>query len=193
MQSIWEWSGTFASVCANAVAIFMLWLFAGAGVHKLLPANSDGYAEIFNDFGITAPGLARSLPKLIGALEITLGLMIVLPFTRTSGALAGAGLLLAYMGLLGWQLAKGRADMNCGCSGPAGELKISTHLLWRNFTLAALALLCLAPLNPTPTSATVDHWNAWLLAGTMAAAMILLYLSCEQLIGNAQKLKTLKY
>lgn len=172
------------AITGNAIALFLLWLFLSTGLHKLQPANHGYYADVFSNYGVALPAIARYLPKLVGAAEIAVGVLIVLPNTRAIGVAAAVAVLLIYLVLMARQLSLGNKDIDCGCAGPLGDTRISSQLLWRNGVLVALALCCLLPAKEFGMQSVA-------LVFAFALLLILLYLSAEQLIGNGQKLKRL--
>ncbi len=172
------------SIASNAIALFLLWLFLSTGLHKIKPVNGSYYAKVFSNYGVSVPAVARLLPKLVGAVEIIIGVLVVLPNTRVIGVVAAVTALLIYLILMARQLWLGKKDMDCGCAGPLSDSKISDRLLFRNGVLIALALCCLAP------SPHFGIYNVELIF-PFSLLLIMLYLSVEQLISNGQKLERL--
>jgi len=160
----------------------MFWLFAQAGVHKLDPKNDLYFSSLIAEYGLGNVKIASLVAKLVGVFELAIAVAIVYPATRAEAAVVAAGLLFVYMINMAYQLYQGRRDLDCGCSGPGGELKMSGHLLVRNFIFVVIALFCLAPSNS-------PAMGMWVLGILLAIIGIMINLSSEQLIGNAQKLK----
>jgi len=178
---------TTLAITSNAAALFTLWLFASSGVQKLRPAHRFYYEVVFTDYGVRPAVLARRLPLLVGAVEILIGAATLWLPTRPTGALAAIALLVAYALLMGWRLLRDDAgDSDCGCAGPAGALRLSGALLLRNILAAAVIAFALVPqatLIPAVTGTVVLT-----LSAALACAMIAVYASAEQLLGNAQRL-----
>ncbi len=182
-----------AVIIVNAAALFLLWLFAVTGAHKLRSANTDYYVNVFADYGVPAALANSLLVKLVGCLEIMVGVLIAVPTSRAAGALAAAIILAAYLLLMARQLWLGKRDVDCGCAGPLGDAKISPQLLYRNAALVVLALFCWQPVQTiTGYLALPGAAPALMLTGLLTAIMIMLYLSIEQLISNGQKLERLR-
>lgn len=171
-------------ILSDASALFLLWLFGTAALNKLKADNQLYYQTVLGGYGINNAQLAKLLPTTIGLLELALGLLIVIPATRGYAAIAGIALLAGYVTVFSIQLLQGKAGIDCGCAGPAGDIKLSGHLLVRNLLLMALAISCLTPA----LGAGLGYWS---LVSLSALLLVLLYLCTEQLIGNAQKLTTL--
>lgn len=113
---------------------------------------------------------------------------MVFPVTRPLGLIGCGLLLLVYMLAMAKQLWQGKLDMDCGCAGPAGSVKVSPALLLRNSVFIGLLLVCLMD----PFRAAALNINHWFVATPMAVLLILINQSSEQLLANAQKLKLLK-
>ena len=178
------------NVLANAIALAMLWLFASAGLSKLIPANRHYYQNVFRDYGIALPGLAAALVWLLGCLELLGGLLIVFPLTRLQGLIVCGVLLVVYMLAMARQLWQGRLDMDCGCTGSAGSVKVSPALLLRNSVFTGLLVVCFIDL--TWAAGAELSGSYWLMAVPMGMSLILINQSSEQLLANAQKLRLLK-
>jgi len=168
-----------------ATALFMFWLFAEAGLHKLNPANELYFSSLIKEFGWANLKIAALIAKLVGLLELAIAVAIVIPATRTTAAIIAGNVLFIYMLHMAFQLYRGRRDLDCGCAGPAGQLKMSGHLVIRNLLLVAATFFCLIPADNAAMM-------LWLLGSLLAIVGIFINLSSEQLIGNAQKLQALR-
>lgn len=136
--------------------------------YALLPARAVGPAAL----GFTG-------------LEAALALALVAPIgwgVRVPALGAAAGLFALYGAAIAINLARGRREIDCGCSGPAARIPLSGWLLARNAILVGAALACLGGSTARPIGA-VDAltiagaitllalvWTAWhgLLAYTAA-------------------------
>ena len=165
---------------ALGIALFLSWLFGSAAVHKA--RNLEHYRQLMARYLNGRPVSASSV-WLIAAVEMSSAAMLLLPQTRPTGLLVAALLLLAYAALMGLQLARGRADMKCGCAGPASDMTISPALIVRNLVCAALALVASMPVI------SVEAGLAGIGLGLFVAVFTtLIYLGSEQLIANAQQM-----
>lgn len=169
----------------NALTLFYCWLFVRAGSHKLMPGNKAYYQRVMMEYGINPAQRADIAARSVATIELTAGLLIVVPVTRSLGAILCTIVLTAYLALLLTQFLQGKRDMDCGCAGPAGDVKIGVPVLARN---ALLLLLCIPVLL---AAAPVDSAALWLLSLLLGGLVVMLYLSADELIGNAQKLQTL--
>jgi hypothetical protein len=161
------------------LAWFLVWLFGQAAWHKF--GAADFYLQLMRRYLGPIPG-GRLSVRAVATVEGLTALSLLLPQTREVGLLAAAALLLAYAGLMALQLLRGRADMQCGCAGPDSQLGISWALVMRNGICAALALLTLgAAASVVPAS-----WGGLGLAVFVAVFAVLIYLTSEQIVSNAQ-------
>ena len=162
------------------LAWFLAWLFAQAAIHKF---SAPGvYRQLVAVYLETAM-VGRSAVWLIASLELTVALLLLLPISRQAGLAGSALMLLAYSGLMGLQLARGRVDLQCGCAGPASNTTITPSLVARNLICVLLALLAMAPA----TVVTIGVLSTG-LSIFIAVFSILTYLSSEQMISNAQQM-----
>lgn len=112
---------------------------------------------------------------LLGAEAICVALVLV-PATRSAGALAAAALFLAYAAAMAINILRGHTAIECGCGG--APQVISPATLARNGVLAAVALgVAVAP------SAALDG------VGTVAAvtgglSLFIAYVAVEQVLSN---------
>jgi len=182
-------------VLSDASALFLLWIFAQAGLHKLQPANGLYYADLiaqylnlqaYVDHNKKARAQLKMFAMGIGIFEVILALALVIPSTRAVAAMLAIVVLMSYGLLMALQIIQGKKNLDCGCMGPAGQINISGSLLLRNGTFALLAYLCFSPGNSFFTSAMV-------MTIIISLVMILLNLTFEQLIVNAQRLKVLSH
>ena len=174
-----------SSVLSEIFALFFLWLFMRAGIHKINRANGAFYSDLLVEYGLKNKPLASALSYLIGWLEIVIGLSIMFAPSRPYAAVAALSMLVIYLLGMLRQLYIGRVDLNCGCAGPDTQIKIGPALIVRNTILAAASLICLLPGIP-------------LLNGTgfivvmSAAFLIIVYSSSEKLIENSQIINVLR-
>lgn len=180
-------------VFSDASALFLMWVFAQAGLHKVQSTNSVYYANLiaqylnlqaYLDHSVQAKSQFKLLAKGIGVVEVIIALALVIPSTRAIAAMLAIVILVSYLLLMAFQIVQGNKDIDCGCMGPAGQTNISGSLLIRNSIFSVLACLCLTPGNSFFTSAMV-------MTIVISLVMILLNLTFEQLIVNAQRLKLL--
>ncbi len=162
---------------STGVALFLCWLFGAAAVHKL---RSPAYYTRLVSAYLPAEGLARALVPVIALGELCIALALLLPAARLSGLAAAAVVLAAYAVSMAWQYLRGRADLECGCSGPASTVTVGPALIVRNLVCAAMAG---AVIFPGGASVGV---MGMALAVFLALFLIFVYLCSDQMIANAQ-------
>ncbi len=182
-------------IFSDASALFLMWIFAQAGLHKVQSANGAYYANLiaqylnlqsYLDHNVQAKSQFKLLAQGIGITEVIIALALVISSTRTMAAMLAIVILISYLLLMAFQIMQGKKNLDCGCMGPAGQINISGSLLLRNIGFSVLALFCFSPGNHFFTSAMV-------MTIIIALVMILLNLTFEQLIVNAQRLKVLSH
>lgn len=158
---------------------------ARAAWHKArdLPAFRRALADYAllpeRSVALAAPALCASELALAGGLAW--------PGGASAASGGAAGLLLLYSGAIAINLARGRAAIDCGCSGPAAARPLGPDLLLRNAALIALALAAAAPVGDRPLAAP----DLAALAAASGVA-VLLYLGIEQALANAPRLRALR-
>jgi len=183
-------------ILSDATALFMLWIFSQAGWHKISKANEHYYVSLVSQYFNLYQGVNDQLKKKqqlpwvkgfikgVGLFEISLAFALVVPATRDFSALLVIAVLLSYMVMMAYQLYQGKRDMDCGCSGSAGQLKISGSLLVRNVIFSIMTLLCIS-------SGQIEFSSLSLITFVIAIVVILLNSTIEQLIANEQQLSLL--
>jgi len=82
----------------------------------------------------------RPFAIILPWLELALGLMLLLGWGTRIAALAGSGLLLVFLTAMGINLARGRKDLDCGCSGKKHSQKIGWKTIARNIVLVLFSI-----------------------------------------------------
>jgi hypothetical protein len=139
---------------------------AALAEYRLLPARLEAAA-------------ARALP----ALESLAALGLLVPaLARGAAALAGA-LFVGYGAAIGANLARGRREIDCGCSFGGARQPLSGALVARNGVLAALAAAA-----ALPAGARAPLAFEWGLAALAASALALLYHAADGLLAARSRL-----
>jgi hypothetical protein len=105
---------------------------------------------------------------------------LLVPASRTAGALAAVLLLVVFMIAMGINIRRGRTSIDCGCFMNALRQRIGWGLVARNALLAAAALLLLLPQAARPL--------VWMDIMTIVAAtgcLLLAYASASLLLATA--------
>ena len=166
------------AVLEYAAAVFLALLFALAAEHKLRAPRS--FAERLQEY---APLPSRAAVAFAWALGVGEAALCVALALRSAPACIAAALLLAiYLAAMGFQLARGRRDLDCGCVAAHGPQRLRPALLARNAVLIGLALF--ASLDgASPLDAA-----GLLLSLANGASLFLLWLAAQQLLLNGARL-----
>lgn len=159
-------------------------VFLTAAVHKL--SDFSVFRATLSEYRLLPGALEASGALVIVLLELAAGVGMFVPVLAPFAAWMVMSLLVVYMLAIGINLARGRRDIDCGCSGPAMRQTLSGWLLVRNGVLLAAAALCLLP--------AASRQLIWLDSLTIvfgAGVFVLLYTSINLLIANGPRLKAL--
>ena len=160
-------------------------LFGVAAAHKLLHprellAALDAYDLASRRFNTA---IARLLPLLEFAVAIGTW---ILP-TRVYASLLAAALLTIYAAAIGINLARGRHDLDCGCTAFGRRSPIAGWMLARNAILTVLAVLAAAPVAPRTLTLT----DALTVTGGLCV-LTLIYLAVGGLLRTATSARRLE-
>ncbi|MFT7338238.1 MAG: hypothetical protein ACI92B_001568 [Marinobacter maritimus] len=164
-------------VISTSAALALSVIFASAASHKL--RHPSWFRRQVHEYelipGLMVPAAARTLP--IAELVIAAGLLwsISRPY---AGVLAFL-MICVYALAIAINLARGRKDIDCGCSGPAMRQPLQPALLARNLLLAIIALVALLPMLDRPLSL---HDNFVMIAA--GVVLVLLYTATDLWIAN---------
>ncbi|MDX2169616.1 MAG: MauE/DoxX family redox-associated membrane protein [Deltaproteobacteria bacterium] len=160
-------------------------LFARAAAHKL--ADVGAFRRAFEAYGVVPAAWSVLAGAALIGLECAIAVGLWLPRVATAAALAAAALLALYGGAMGLALARGRRDLDCGCTGPAARQPVRASLVARNALLALAALLAALPATARDTG--------WVDALTVAGGVVVaafFYLASEGLGAAAPRAEALR-
>ena len=138
----------------NALSIMLGWQFLVAAYHKL--SERQGYQELIQAWQIVPAFIGRQLVVLLAAVELLLVAGFVFESLVLITTLVGAGLLLLYAAAISINIARGRRELNCGCSGLLRRYPMTWRLVARNLLLVCLTLFWGSSAGETP-----HGWAAW--------------------------------
>jgi hypothetical protein len=161
-------------VLSSVARLALALVFANAALHKL--RDFGGFTTALRAHRLLpAPMVGGSAVALIG-LELGLVIMLLLPGHAASAGWGAAALLMLYSGAIGINLARGRRDIDCGCT--LRPQPISIWQLVRNAALIGAAGVVAAPM--------ADRSLVWVdlisLVGALAT-LALLWLAIDTLGG----------
>ncbi|WP_168190432.1 MauE/DoxX family redox-associated membrane protein [Luteithermobacter gelatinilyticus] len=158
-------------------SLFVAVLLLLAAFHKL--HRLTDFKKVLAGYDLVPGPLLPLATVLVPFVEAVLGLGLVLPGIAPYAALGASGLFMAYGGMIGIALWRGRKAIDCGCSFGARPVRLSLWMLPRNLCLSVLAL------GPVFTAASrslmaLDYLN--ILAGVLFFGLV--YLAVEGLLAN---------
>lgn len=161
-----------------ALALSLAALFAATAAHKAV--DFGRFINVVRAYGVMPAFLAPLASLMVIALEFAIAAGLVAPPFRAVAGSSAAALLLAYGVLIGFNIARNRRDIDCGCSfGGSGE-RLTPVLIFRNLGLAILALVTAAPVGARSLE-LLDAASITLFVLSSAA----LYVAFEGLRANA--------
>ena len=166
-----------------ASSLAMLWLTAGT--HKL--RSFDAFSAILADYRLVPPRATAVCAATVIAIELCLGIGLVVPVGRELALIGSALVLVLYAGAIAVNLLRGRRFIDCGCAGFAAQQPLSAWLVARNILLAVAALAATLPAN--------ERALVWLDAFAVVAAVCvsaLLYAAVNRLVANGPDLARLR-
>ena len=152
-------------------------LFAHASWQKWL--DLPRFTATLVSYRLLPAPLPALLGKFIPVLETGVAGALLYGPARVLGVTIGAGLLLIYAAAMGTNMARGRLDLDCGCTGPAGRRPIALWMVVRNIFLAGGLVPLAAPWIGRPLVA-VDGLT---ISGGVCV-LVLLYLSMDRLFAQ---------
>ncbi len=171
-------------VISATLRIVLAAVFLIAAIHKL--SDFRGFRATLEEYRLLPNGLILPAAAAFPLIEIGAAVALLTPAAARPAGVASFVLLCAYTLAIGINLARGRRDIDCGCSGPAMKQSLSEWLLLRNGILLGVALLCLAPAG-----ARALIWIDFVTIAFSALTFLLLYTAANFLIANGPRLKAL--
>lgn len=164
-------------IISTATALALSVIFASAAGHKL--KNPNWFRRQVREYELmpemAVPVAAFTLPLI----ELVAAVGLLWTASRPVAGVLALLLVSAYALAIAINLLRGRADIDCGCSGPAMPQPLQPGLLVRNLGLAILACLALLPMVDRPLNLH-DNFIS-IAAGTV---ITLLYLTADLWLAN---------
>lgn len=160
-------------------------LFLVAAAHKLRAPAS--FRAQLAEYRLVPERATHALAAAVVAGELTTGVAFLWERLRVQAASAALLVLCAYSLAIALNLARGRRDIDCGCSGPAVRQPLTPWLLARNLALAGLAAACLAPVRGR-TLVWIDAVSVLGAVSVLAA----LYAASNRMLAHAPALARLR-
>lgn len=156
-------------------------LFLVSALHKVRDLRR--FAEVFAAYGVFPAALARRLAPGVPALELAVAVGLLFENMRAAALWVGMALLLSYATAIAVNLARGRRDLDCGCTGPNDRRPIAAWMVWRNVGIAILLSAVLLPWGDRPFVLTDG-----VTVGFGTACCALVYLCLERLLAPIRRI-----
>jgi hypothetical protein len=147
-------------------------VFAAAALHKW--RDLSAFSAALAGHRLVPAALVPATARSLAAAETAIAGALLVPASAVGAACTAAALLALYSTAVAINLARGRRDIDCGCS--AHPRPLSRGLLVRNAVLVAAAL---AAALPVADRALV--WVDVLTAGAGASALAFAWLAAQSL------------
>lgn len=160
-------------------------LFLAAAAHKL--RDFSAFRAALAGYDIVPLAALNVVAGGVVVAESAIGIGLAAGIGAPLPALGAAFLLATYAGAIALNLRRGRRDIDCGCTGPAGRVSLSWGLLVRNAFCALAALALALPV--------ADRGLGWLDGFTVAAAILLsviAYASVETALANGTSQRAMR-
>lgn len=170
-------------IIATVLRLGMAALLLSSAWHKLRDAGA--FRAALAGYAVVPAVLVTPVALLLITAELVIGLGLLLS-AGGSAALGSAALLTLYTAAIGFNLARGRTRIDCGCGGPAGALPLGAALVVRNVVLVSLSLCAALPMSARPLAAADAIVIA---AATLSFAF--LYAAAETALANSARWRAL--
>lgn len=150
------------------------------------------FTDAVRGYALVPEALAPAVAGVVAVLEPLAAVALLAPPWRAAGALV-AGLLCALAAAaLAINLARGRTELHCGCTGFAEPRDGAPARIGIGHLVRASVLVLLAVVALLPDTGRATHWLD-ILAGSAATLVALIVLwAVDGLLLNAPKLDSLK-
>jgi hypothetical protein len=165
-------------VVAWVARVVLAGVFASAARHKW--RHFTAFSAALAAHRLVPDALVAPLARGFAAAETAVAAGLLAPASATAASCAAAALLALYSGAIAINLARGRREIDCGCS--ARPQPLSGGLLARNAALAAAALPA-----ALPAAQRTFVWVDALSAAAGAAALALVWLAAQSLAFGSPK------
>ena len=147
-------------------------VFASAALHKW--RDLSAFEAALAAHRLVPEAVVPALARAFAAAETAVAASLLVPESAAGAGCAAAALLALYSAAIAINLARGRREIDCGCS--ARPRPLSRGLLVRNAALAAAALLA-----ALPATGRALVWVDGLSAAAGAAALAFVWIAAQSL------------
>jgi len=137
------------------------------------------FAAVLDAYRILPRRLVPLLAPLVPVTEAGLAVGVCVPASRPVCAVAIAALMGLYALAIGWNVARGRTDLDCGCTGPLERRPVAAWMVYRNALLAGLVL----PVAWTWDSRAMTALDIFAVLAALVTS-VFLWLAVDRLLGQ---------
>lgn len=145
---------------------FLALLFARALFGKL--RSPRDFSEALRGYALLPDAAVPTAAVLLLALEFILAAALLIPGWASTAAVGAAALLTVYTAAIGINLARGRRDVDCGCTALGRRQPLREWLLARNAVYISIACAATLPAAPRALHA-LDGLTVVLAAAALTA------------------------
>lgn len=173
------------SALIYSVALLAAGIFAGAAWHKA--RGFAAFAGIVRAYEIAPAAMALVLAAGLLATEIAaVFLLLATPWAGAAGLVVAGALFIVYACAMLYNFARGKREIDCGCSWGGSEARAEGITVWHVLRSAALGCLTLSSGAIWAANTPVTFGAGEMaVAGAVAAVALITYATCETLIGNS--------
>jgi|TARA_B110001450_G_C17664480_1_gene498867 hypothetical protein len=165
------------SLITAIAALSLSYVFADSALHKF--SSPQYFRAALDNYRVVPKLLLRPLGHSLPLIEVALAIGLLIPSMRGVTLLGMAFLLSAYTAGMAINILRGRADIDCGCSGPMQAEGLSPWLLARN-----VIFLFMVAWVEFRSESLPSNVSTWFLALGGTVVLVLFYQSLHQLGAN---------
>lgn len=120
-------------------AVFLALIMLAAGLHKLI--RRERIRNVVHEFAGVPRAVAPLVVAVVAATELLASVLLWTPWHRAAGGALAALVWGVYLALILRALARGRRDMDCGCTFGATHRPLGAFQVARSLTLICAAVL----------------------------------------------------
>lgn len=143
-----------------ASRLFLGTLLLLTSVSKLL--SFGWFVKSLADYDLIHRKLAAPVSVLVVIAELTAGVLLLSGSFLHLASYIALGLFCCFGAAVSVSIARGKFDIECGCFSLRKKAKIGWHLLFRNLSLAGLAIISVRP----------EHPNSVLMSALFTASLV---------------------